>query len=169
MEDYRMNQNMMDEYKMEPEKTGMNATESGNAEYIIKKLKKEIVINRIISCITLALTLIILIAACITFKEVNDFLKVAQPVLEELSKIDMEALNTSLENFNTIMETFNFDGITEFFDSFDFEGMNEIMEGIDIDKLTETLDNINEGADRLEGIGDWFENSPFNIFGSGDN
>lgn len=142
--------------------------EQNSAEFIIKKLKKEIVINRIISSVSLALTVVILVVACLAYKEVKDFLAVAEPVFEELSKIDMDALNESLENFNGIMETFNFDELKETLDSIDFAGLNEIMDGLDMDKLTETLDNINEGADRLEGIGEWFQNSPFNIFGSGD-
>lgn len=142
--------------------------EKNSADYIIKKLKKEMVINRIISSVTLALTIAILVVACLAYNEIKSFLDVAEPVLEELSKIDMDALNESLENFNGIMETFNFKELKETLDSIDFVGLNDILEGLDMDKLTETLDNINEGAERLEGIGEWFQNSPFNIFGSGD-
>ena len=53
--------------------------------------------------------------------------------------------------------------------SIDFEGINEIFKGLDVEELTETLENINEGADRLDEIGDWFEDSPLNIFGIGNN
>ena len=142
--------------------------EQNSADYIIKKLKKEMVINRIISSVTLALTIAILVVACLAYNEIKSFLDVAEPVLEELSKIDMDALNESLENFNGIMETFNFKELKETLNSIEFAGLNDILEGLDMDKLTETLDNINEGAERLEGIGEWFQNSPFNIFGSGD-
>jgi len=63
------------------------------------------------------------------------------------------------------METLNFDGIKETLDSINFDGINQILEGLDISELTETLDHINEGADRLEQLNEWFQDSPFNIFG----
>ncbi len=150
----------------EPNKTGND--EQGNVEFFYKKLKKEMLINRIISGVNLLMTTAILVLAIFAFVELKDFLAQVEPVIEELSKIDMEALNESLNNFNNIMETFNFDDILETFNSIDFAGINEVMEGLDVNELTETLENINEGAERLDQIGEWFENSPLNIFGLGD-
>lgn len=143
--------------------------EQNTADMIIAKLKKDMIINRIISCITMVLTIVILIIVIVMCVNVNSFLEVAQPVFEELSKIDMEALNESLKNFNDIMETFHFQEIKETLDSIDFVGLNDMLDGMDIDKLTETLDNINEGANTLNAISDWFKDSPLNIFGVGNN
>ncbi|MBQ8246211.1 MAG: hypothetical protein IJZ42_03695 [Lachnospiraceae bacterium] len=139
--------------------------EPNYAEIMMKKMKKDIVINRVFSIITMVMTLAILILVIIGFVRVNNFLTEAEVVIEELSKIDMEALNESLENFNDIMETFHFDEIKEKLDSINFDGINQILEGLDVDELTETLENINEGADRLDQVTEWFQNSPFNIFG----
>lgn len=141
--------------------------EQNQVEMLMKKLKKDIIINRVFSIITMVMTLAILILVIVGYVRIDNFLTVAEPVIEELSKIDMEALNESLENFNSIMETINFDGIKETLDSINFDGINEVLEGLDIDELTETLDNINEGADRLDQINEWFQDSPFNIFGGG--
>ncbi len=143
--------------------------EQNTADAMVAKLKKEMMINRIISCITMVISIVILILVIIVCVRVNDFLEVAQPVFEELSKIDMEALNESLKNFNDIMETFHFQEIKDTLDSIDFVGLNDMLEGMDIDQLTETLDNINEGANTLNEISDWFKDSPLNIFGIGNN
>ena len=141
--------------------------EQNTMEMMYKKLKKDMIINRIISSVTLAVSIAVLVFAIIAFIEIKDFLAVTEPVIEELSKIDMEELNESLEHFNFVMETLNLEGIKETFDSINFEGLNTLLDGLDINELTETLDNINEGANRLDEIGDWFENSPLNIFGIG--
>ena len=143
--------------------------EQNTVDMMYAKLRKDMMINRIISCITLVLTIVVLVIVIVIGVRVNDFLEVAQPVFDELSKIDMEALNESLKNFNSIMETFHFQEIKETLDSIDFDGLNDMLDGMDIDQLTETLDNINEGANTLNEISDWFKDSPLNIFGVGNN
>lgn len=148
---------------------GSSNNSQGNMEEMFQKLKKEMLINRIISCVTLVMTIVILVLAILAFVEVKEFLNDIEPVVEELSKIDMEALNASLNHFNDIIETFNLDDVMDTINSIDFEGINEILEGLDVEELTETLQNINEGADRLDQISEWFENSPLNIFGLGNN
>lgn len=142
--------------------------EQNNMDMMLKKIRRGMIVNRVFSIITMLMTLAVLILVIVAFVRIDKFLDQAEPVIEELSKIDMEELNESLENFNNIMETLNFDGIKETLDSINFDGINEILEGLDINELTETLENINEGADRLDQLNDWFEDSPFNIFG-GDN
>ncbi len=141
--------------------------EQNTMEMMYKKLKKDMIINRIISSVTLAVSIAVLVIAIVAFVEIKDFLAMTEPVIEELSKIDMEELNESLGHFNFVMETLNLEGIKETFDSINFDGMKELMDGLDVNELLETLDNIHEGANRLEEIGDWFENSPLNIFGIG--
>lgn len=141
--------------------------EQNNMEMMYKKLRKDMIINRVISSITLAVSIAVLVLVIIGFLEVKGFLAQAEPVIEELSKIDMEELNESLEHFNFVMETLNLEGIKETFDSINFDGLNDLLEGLDVNELTETLDNINEGANRLDEISEWFESSPLNIFGIG--
>lgn len=146
-----------------------NAGDGMKMEEMYKKLKKDMLINRIISIVTLVFTTAILVVAIVAFVELKQFLDEVEPVVEELSKIDIEALNESLNHFNNIIKTFNIDDFMDTMNSIDFEGINEILEGLDVEELTETLENINEGADRLDEIGDWFEDSPLNIFGIGNN
>lgn len=149
--------------------TNMNADGGMKMEEMYKKLKKDMLINRIISIVTLVFTTAILVVAVFAFVELKQFLDEVEPIVEELSKLDIEALNESLNHFNDIIETFNIDDFMDTMNSIDFEGINEILEGLDVEELTETLENINEGADRLDEIGDWFEDSPLNIFGIGNN
>ena len=149
--------------------TNMNADGGMKMEEMYKKLRKDMLVNRIISIVTLVFTTVILVLAIVAFVELKQFLDEVEPVVEELSKIDIEALNESLNHFNDIIETFNVDDFMDTMNSIDFEGINEVLEGLDVEELTETLENINEGADRLDQIGDWFENSPLNIFGIGNN
>ena len=149
--------------------TNMNADGGMKMEEMYKKLKKDMLINRIISIVTLVFTTAILVVAVFAFVELKQFLDEVEPIVEELSKLDIEALNESLNHFNDIIETFNIDDFMDTMNSIDFEGINEVLEGLDVEELTETLENINEGADRLDEISEWFENSPLNIFGIGSN
>ena len=146
-----------------------NAGDGMKMEEMYKKLKKDMLINRIISIVTLVFTTAILVVAIFAFVELKGFLTEIEPIVEELSKLDIEALNESLNHFNDIIETFNIDDFMDTMNSIDFEGINEVLEGLDVEELTETLENINEGADRLDEISEWFENSPLNIFGIGNN
>ena len=143
--------------------------ETNSMEVIAQKMKKDLMINRVVSSITMGISIIILIIVIVIGVRVGNFLEVAQPVFDELAQIDMEALNESLKNFNDIMDTFHFQEIKETLDNIDFEGLNDMLNGMDIDELTETLDNINEGANTLNEISDWFKESPLNIFGLGNN
>ena len=149
--------------------TNMNADGGIKMEEMYKKLKKDMLINRIISIVTLVFTTAILVVAVFAFVELKQFLDEVEPIVEELSKLDIEALNESLNHFNDIIETFNIDDFMDTMNSIDFEGINEVLEGLDVEELTETLENINEGADRLDEISEWFENSPLNILGIGNN
>ena len=149
--------------------TNMNADGGMKMEEMYKKLRKDMLINRIISIVTLVFTTAILLVAVFAFVELKQFLDEVEPIVEELSKLDIEALNESLNHFNDIIETFNIDDFMDTMNSIDFEGINEVLEGLDVEELTETLENINEGADRLDEISEWFENSPLNIFGIGNN
>ena len=149
--------------------TNMNADGGMKMEEMYKILRKDMLINRIISIVTLVFTTAILVVAVFAFVELKQFLDEVEPIVEELSKLDIEALNESLNHFNDIIETFNIDDFMDTMNSIDFEGINEVLEGLDVEELTETLENINEGADRLDEISEWFENSPLNIFGIGNN
>lgn len=149
--------------------SNMNADGGMKMEEMYKKLKKDMLINRIILIVTLVFTTAILVVAIFAFVELKGFLTEIEPIVEELSKLDIEALNESLNHFNDIIETFNIDDFMDTMNSIDFEGINEVLEGLDVEELTETLENINEGADRLDEISEWFENSPLNIFGIGNN
>ena len=149
--------------------SNMNADGGMKMEEMYKKLKNDMLINRIILIVTLVFTTAILVVAIFAFVELKGFLTEIEPIVEELSKLDIEALNESLNHFNDIIETFNIDDFMDTMNSIDFEGINEVLEGLDVEELTETLENINEGADRLDEISEWFENSPLNIFGIGNN
>lgn len=142
--------------------------EQGSAEMIIKKLKKEMMINRIFSIISMVMTTGILVVAVVLLIQVKSFLTIAEPIMEELSKIDMEVLNETLENFNDIMDGLDFEGLSETLGEIDFESLNTVMEDLDMEELSETLDNINEGAEKLETIGEWFEDSPLNFWGTSE-
>ena len=142
--------------------------EQGSAEMIIKKLKKEILINRIFSIISMVMTTGILVVAVVMLIQVKSFLTIAEPVMEELAKIDMEVLNETLDNFNDIMDGLDFAGLFETLEEIDFESLNTVMEDLDMEELSETLENINEGAEKLETIGEWFEDSPLNFWGASE-
>lgn len=142
--------------------------EQDNAEMIIKKLKKEMMINRVFSIISMVMTTFILLVAVILLIQVKSFIVMAEPVMEQLAKIDMEVLNETLDNFNTIVEGLDFEGLIETLEEIDFESINTVMEDLDMEELSETLENINDGAEKLEKIGEWFEDSPLNFWGTSE-
>lgn len=138
--------------------------EQNNMDMLYTDLKKQIVINRVLSTITMVASVATLIIVIVICCRVNNFLDMAEPVFEELEKLDMETVNEALENINSVMDFMDPENWKEKFGSIDFEGISELLEGIDVEELKETLENINNGADKLEDVKEWFENSPLNFW-----
>lgn len=137
-----------------------------NSTDMMIKLKKEIVINRIFSIITMVVSIVVLVVVLVTCIRINNFMDMAEPVITELEKLDMETLNEALENINSVMNFMDWNTWAEKLDSLNLTGISEVFEGIDVEELKETLQNINDGADRLQAVKEWFENSPLNIWKS---
>ncbi len=138
--------------------------EQANTELLLKKLRKDMIINRVISILSLAVATVILVLCIILFVRIQNFMTMAEPIIEQLQFLDVEALNTTLQHINNMVDTLHLEELRQAIEDLNLEEWGETLREIDMEKLQEVLENINEGADRLEEIGDWFENSPLNFW-----
>ena len=74
------------------------------SESNMKQLKKELRLTRVFCAISSLLTLCLLVGGILLFcrlQPVVVFLQDAKPVMEQLSQLDVEAVNTALEGLDT--------------------------------------------------------------------
>lgn len=123
--------------------------EENKKEYTLEKVKRDLIINRIISIVTLLFA----IAACIIFivigVEITLFIKDAKPVIDTLSQVDVDELNSALTSVNHIIDTLKIDEIMDTIDKVD-----GFVQDIDPQKLETTLDNLNKASDTLQTVSD---------------
>lgn len=135
--------------KTEETKTEETKTEAPKRkkEYSMTALKRDMLINRIIGCVTLFFA----IAACVIFIiigiEITCFVKEAKPVIDMLSQVDIDELNGAIVSINHIIDTLKID---EMMDTIDKIG--GMVEGIDPENFETTLDNLNKASDTLQAI-----------------
>lgn len=118
------------------------------------QLMKELRFTRIVCMISSALTLFLLIGGIFLFGRVQELFKVCEPVVENLSGIDVENLNSTLDSINTSLESVDWEQVAEALGELDVEALNTAIEGLDTEELTEALQNLNDAADRLRQVGE---------------
>lgn len=78
--------------------------ENHTSEINMRQLAKELRLTRVFCAVSSLLTLCLLIGGILFFcklQPVVSFIQEAQPVMEQLSKLDVEAVNTALQGLDT--------------------------------------------------------------------
>lgn len=133
----------------------------------IGKMRKELLWTRVFNCVLTVMMLAILVLGGLFVHKVqqygdrvveyvamiDEYMVAAEPVLEELAKVDVEAINEAIE-------TLDVEAINETFTNIDTESLNDTLE-----RLDGILDGLDGASERLksmtEGIGGIFGWSSF--------
>lgn len=138
--------------------------EQNNVEVLLRKIKKETLASRIFSMISMILMVGVFTFSLISFINVQKFISEAQPVVEELSKLDADLMNETMDNMNFALENMDWERLCRVLDEIDFAGINNVLGNIDMEEFSELLENINDAADRLEEMEEWLDSSSFNFW-----
>ncbi len=124
----------------------------------MKSLKKSLFINRILSIVSSACSLVMIVVLIIGISRINAFIKEVQVVAEQVARIDVEQVNDAIETFNETVEKIDFEYINESFREVDMKKIGEIVETINAAELEETLENINNVSEKLKKLSETISN-----------
>lgn len=122
-------------------------------------IKKELRITRFFCIVSSFLTICLLAGIgllVIKLQPVYQFMTEAEPVLEQVSELDVETMNRILQNLDTSMGQVDWTALAESLDQLDVGAINDSLQKLDMDELTAALEHINGVADKLEALGERF-------------
>lgn len=117
-----------------------------------QKLIKELRFTRIICIISSLLTLCLLAGGILLFGKVQELVEICQPVVEQVSKLDVESLNDTMDHVNASLETVDWEQVANALGELDVDALNSAIEGLDTEELTKSLKNLNDAVDKVQEI-----------------
>ena len=107
---------------------------------VTRQLMKELKFTRIICMILSVLTLCLLAGGLFLYGKVRKLAEICEPVVEQVSQLNVESLNKTLEHVNVSMETV------------DWQQVSDVLEGLDTEEISKSLKNLNDAADRIREV-----------------
>lgn len=148
-------------------------------ETSLNQLRKELRATRFFCVISSFLTGALLVGGVLLFgqiKPVFTFVEEVQPVLEELSQLDMDGVNLTLEQISYTVSSVDWKQVSDAVSSVDWQqvsdaigsvdwqtvsdslseldvdAINEAIEGLDTEELSKAIENLNNTVEALEGL-----------------
>ncbi len=131
-----------------------------------EKLYKAIIVNRILTLVTIFLMVIFIVIACVIFYRVNVLINEIQPVIDLIETIDLEGINKVLVELEDIFGEVDWEKTADALNKFDVDAVNEMVSAFDINKLNTAIDNINSAYKTMEDISAKLQ-PVLNFFGGG--
>lgn len=138
-------------------------------ENSLEQLKKELRTTRIFCLISSILTGMLLVGGILIYTQIKpilDVVKDATPIVNELAKLDINSVNTTLEQVSGTLESVDWEGVStavgsvewqevsETISGIDVEAFNKAVEDLDTQELSKAIERLNSVIDALE---DWGE------------
>ena len=121
---------------------------------VMKQFRGELRRTRVI-CLVLAVLLVLVLAGGgFFFRELRIARELMEPLVEQISALNMDELNLALEEVNETLETVDWEQVAEAIGSLDVDALNTAIENLDTKELSEALKKLNDAVDVLGKIGD---------------
>ncbi len=122
---------------------------------LIEKLRRELRFSRIISLISILLT-VCLVGVVLYFQQTVQ--TVVEPVTEQLAGLDTDTLNEAIANLEVVSDELaqadiDWEELADTINSLDVEAFNEAIAGFDTEELSEAIENLNNAIEALENLG----------------
>lgn len=138
------------------------------SEKLIKKLRRELVLTRIMCLVNSLLILALLAGGGYVLRQVNGIMGQVQPVLDQAAAVDVENVNDTLRQVKRSLEDVDLAQVAEMMEQavetleeVDIEALNEAISGLDTQELSRTMANLNDAVESLKRV----ESSLNRIFG----
>lgn len=126
------------------------------------KLYRELRFTRIVGMVSSFLAVLLLIGGGYLLNTVKDVTREVQPVVDIISAVDVESFNNTLEQVNIVIETVDWEKLSQSLGELDVEALNKAIADLDTAELSEALANLNAAVEMLRSISQSL--NPLNLF-----
>ncbi|MCC8162584.1 MAG: hypothetical protein LIO86_05310 [Lachnospiraceae bacterium] len=128
----------------------------------LKKLRRDLKVNRIISIVSVLLTVCLLGALVWAAGTL-------EPVVEQVSQLDIDTVNNTLTEAESVLteisaSDIDWEQLSGTIAGLDVDTLNETMRALDMEQLTEAIENLNEASEAIQELADSLNSSLFGIF-----
>ncbi|MCD8362071.1 MAG: hypothetical protein LUC98_03750 [Lachnospiraceae bacterium] len=128
----------------------------------LKKLRRDLKVNRIISIVSVLLTVCLLGALVWAAGTL-------EPVVEQVSQLDIDTVNSTLTEAESVLtkisaSDIDWEQLSGTIAGLDVDTLNETMRALDMEQLTEAIENLNEASEAIQELADSLNSSIFGMF-----
>ncbi len=128
----------------------------------LKKLRRDLKFNRILSIVSVLLT-ICLLGALVWVQ------RTLEPVVEQVSQLDIDTVNSTLTEAESVLteisdSDIDWEQLSGTIAGLDVDTLNETMRALDMEQLTEAIENLNDASEAIQELADSLNNSLFGMF-----
>ena len=123
-------------------------------DMVLKRFRGELRMTRVVCLVLAVLVVLVLAGGGFFFRELRLTREQMEPLVEQISALNMDELNLALEEVNETLETVDWEQVAEAIGSLDVDALNTAIENLDTKELSEALTKLNDAVDVLGKIGD---------------
>lgn len=116
---------------------------------VLKRLRGELRMTRVICLVLAVLLVLVLVGGGFFFRELRLARAQMEPLVEQISALNMDELNHALEEVIETLETVDWDQVAQAIGSLDVDALNSAIENLDTKELSEALTKLNDAVDAL--------------------
>ena len=116
---------------------------------VLKRLRGELRMTRVICLVLAVLLVLVLVGGGFFFRELRLARAQMEPLVEQISALNMDELNHALEEVIKTLETVDWDQVAQAIGSLDVDALNSAIENLDTKELSEALTKLNDAVDAL--------------------
>ena len=116
---------------------------------VMKRFRGELRRTRVICLVLAVLMVLVLAGGGFFFRELRLAREQMEPLVEQISALNMDELNLALKEVNETLETVDWDQVAEAIGKLDVDALNTAIENLDTKELSEALAKLNDAVDTL--------------------
>lgn len=114
------------------------------------KLFRELKTTRIFCLVTSLLTVLLLAGGGILYLKLQGMVEKAEPVIEQVSRVDMEAFNGTLQQLEENLGKVDWEQVSDTLGRLDVDALNTAIENLDTQELSTSLANLNKAVEAIQ-------------------
>lgn len=118
------------------------------------RLSRELKLTRIVCLAASLLTALLLAGGGVLYMKLQGIFERTQPVMEQVSQVDMAALNGILRQVEESLGEVDWEQISDTMGKLDVDALNDAIENLDTKELSKTLANLNHAVETIQEIKD---------------
>lgn len=130
----------------------MTAVAENQTYYGMEKLSRELRMTRIFCGITSLFTVVLLVGGAILYMRLQGMAERARPLVEQASRVDVEALNGTLQQIEETLGSVDWTQVSDTLGELDVEALNAAIENLDTQELSTSLANLNDAVDAIQEV-----------------